>query len=61
VATVPIPTPTSGFIPEALRRAFRKTWRELFGSYRPERHYMRGPGSIADLERERDTGRNASD
>jgi hypothetical protein len=26
------------------RRAFRDIGKALFGSYRPERHYMRGPG-----------------
>ena len=35
--------------PEPLRLAtefadFRRSLRELFGPYRPERHYMRGPG-----------------
>ena len=42
-----------GFIPRALRRTrlavgaralFAELWRRLAGSYRPERHYMRGPG-----------------
>jgi len=59
VATVPIPTPTPRFIPEALRKAWRKTWQEMFGAYRPERRYMRGPGSFADIEREREKARNA--
>lgn len=27
-----------------IRQMLRSMHRDLFGSYRPERHYMRGPG-----------------
>ena len=30
--------------PSRMRREFARLVRDLFGEYRPERHYMRGPG-----------------
>ena len=39
----------------AMRAAFAALWRslvqDLFGSYRPERHYMRGPGPKSRAKR----------
>jgi hypothetical protein len=29
---------------EGLLQVLRDIWRDLFDAYRPERHYMRGPG-----------------
>ena len=33
-----------GWLPETIEVALRQIQAELFGTYRPEKHYMRGPG-----------------
>jgi len=54
--TLPIWNGFFARLPEAVRHLLRRSglsWR--FGTYRPERHYMRGPGPKSESKsRERD-------
>lgn len=49
--------PRSGAEMKVFRLAIVKTWRELRDPYRPELHYMRGPGPrTLDRQRAHTTG-----